>query len=422
MLRKIVHMLMGAPAAEVPTEQTHFEALLARVRERVAARLNSETDPLELLAREVMREVVGVGGAAAGRNFDAGGSNNAQAARAFFSVLVENDRLPAGEQLDEGELTLLKNLLVEYFSGADAVRARANEVLALIERKFSQGAFTQARILLQIFETDGETRLNNERNLFYEDMIMRLGTRRRHEIPDLERDQIRSTLAELRIAQDDEVKKALVWLGREYYVHLCLAVRDPAQVEIWGTLAQKANTEAAERLLRYVPPRRWRSPASLPTLDTLAASERHLSDEVVKHHVQRLLKMCYFLLLASGDTGYEAFIYSFLDWSRQVLGIEAKNLLPVIHRRSVLDEVGLQETLDAVFEEHYALPLAERVQGSSQFKSLENAWNALFARLARLDINDVPPGHYDVGGFLLDELLDFEQPEPYFGFKLYRLT
>lgn len=415
MLRKIVNMLMGAPAAELAGEQTHFEVLLGRVRDRVGARLAADTDPLELLAREIMREVAGGQGA---RVADA----NMQAARAFFSVLVENDRLPAGEQLDEGELTLLKNLLVEYFAGHDAVRARANEVLALIERKFSQGAFTQARILLQIFETDAETRLNNERNLFYEDMIMRLGMRRRHEIPDAERDQIRHTARELRIDRDDEVKQTLIWLGREYYVHFCLSVCDPGQVEVWQQLARKVAPEARQRLLRYVPPLRWRTPASIATLDTLALSEIHMSDAVVKAHVQRLLKMCYFLLLASGDTGFESFIYSFLSWSRQALGVEAKALLPVIHRRSVLDEVGLQETLDAVFEEHYALPLAELVKGSSQFKSLENAWNALFARLARLDVNDIPPGHYDVGGFLLDELLDFEQPEPYFGFKLYRLT
>jgi len=130
--------------------------------------------------------------------------------------------------------------------------------------------------------------------------------------------------------------------------------------------------------------------------------------------------MCYFLLLASGDTGFESFVYSYLDWSREVLEVEAKNLLPIIHRRSVLDEVGLQDTLDHVFEEHYAEPLGRHVESSEI--SLEEAWNRFFQRMSGLDINEIPPGHYDVGGFLLDELLDFEQPEPYFGFKLYRLT
>src|SRR5690606_29831748 len=161
-LRKIVNMLMGPQEGTDAAASTYFEALLESVREEVLSQLAKPTnDPLEVLAQALMRKVVGKGEEV-----------NPQAARAFFSVLAENDRLPLGEQLNITEIELLQHLLVEYFSGMESVRARANEVLGLIERKFSQGAFTQARILLQIFETDAETRLNNERNLFYEDMIM----------------------------------------------------------------------------------------------------------------------------------------------------------------------------------------------------------------------------------------------------------
>src|SRR5690606_14864717 len=137
-------------------------------------------------------------------------------------------------------------------------------------------------------------------------------------------------------------------------------------------------------------------------------------------HIQRMLRMCYFLLLASGDTGFEHFIYSFLDWSRDKLGVEGKSVLPIIHRRSVLDEVSLQETLDDVWNEHYAEKMKTFVDRTDN--GLQSAWNGLLSRFSMLDINEIPPGHYDLGGFLIDELLGFRQPSTYFGFKLFRLT
>jgi len=410
MLRKIVNMLMGPQEGTDAAASTYFEALLESVREEVLSQLAKPTnDPLEVLAQALMRKVVGKGEEV-----------NPQAARAFFSVLAENDRLPLGEQLNITEIELLQHLLVEYFSGMESVRARANEVLGLIERKFSQGAFTQARILLQIFETDAETRLNNERNLFYEDMIMRLGVRRRHEVPEEERDDLQGRFFEIMADEDAEVRNALKTMADDYYVTFCLSLRDPAQTDKWQPVLDAVNADARTRLANYIPPKRWRHPSTLPHCMLLDMTRAHLEDDAPKRHIQRMLRMCYFLLLASGDTGFEHFIYSFLDWSRDKLGVEGKSVLPIIHRRSVLDEVSLQETLDDVWNEHYAEKMKTFVDRTDN--GLQSAWNGLLSRFSMLDINEIPPGHYDLGGFLIDELLGFRQPSTYFGFKLFRLT
>jgi len=410
MLRKIVNMLMGSAESAGREEQTYFERLLDESKPQLRARLSSNgADPVEALAETIMEKVV-----------ESGTPANPQAGRAYFSVLVENDRLPAGAQLDESELGLLRDLLVEYFSGNETVRDRANEVLALIERKFSEGAFTQARILLQIFETDVETKLNNERNLFYEDMIMRLGIRRRHEVPTEERDGFRETAAALEPTDDEVIKELLSRLAHEYYVHFCLDIRSAEATKEWARFGEVVDESMRDRLLKYVPPLRWRSPFLVAGESVIEMATNHLQPEATERYVQRLIKMCYFLLLASGDTGFESYIYSLLAWSRDEVNVDVKRLLPFIHRRSVLDEIGLQETLDEVYQDFYAATLAKRLDGSRE--KIEGAWRGFLKELSTMDLNDIPPGHYDLGGFLLDQLLGFKQPDPYFSFKLYRLT
>lgn len=410
MLRKIVNMLMGSAESTGREQQTYFERLLDESKPQLRARLSSNgADPVEALAETIMEKVV-----------ERGTPANPQAARAYFSVLVENDRLPAGAQLDESELGLLRDLLVEYFSGNETVRDRANEVLALIERKFSEGAFTQARILLQIFETDVETKLNNERNLFYEDMIMRLGIRRRHEVPAEERDEIREMAANLKPSDDEGIKELLSRLAHEYYVHFCLDIRSAEASKDWAKFAEVIEEGSRERLLKYVPPLRWRPPFLVSNESVVSMAMSHLQPEATERYVQRLIKMCYFLLLASGDTGFESFIYSLLTWSRDEVNVDVKRLLPFIHRRSVLDEVGLQETLDEVYQDFYQTTLAARLDGAKA--KIEAAWRGFLKELAAMDLNEIPPGHYDLGGFLLDQMLGFKQPDTYFAFKLYRLT
>ena len=122
---------------------------------------NAEMDALDILALLLLKEL-GVE------------STDLCAARAYLSILIENEHLATPTQLVEEELQVLRELLFSYFKGAEDMNEKGAQVLNLIERKFASGNFSQARILLQIFETNNETRQNNERNLYYEEMIRRL--------------------------------------------------------------------------------------------------------------------------------------------------------------------------------------------------------------------------------------------------------
>jgi hypothetical protein len=400
-------MIMGGSASGERTKRTYLDNLLEQARPIVQTHLrqNPPLDPLELLALEIMRLVTG-------------NNPNPQAARAFFSVLVDNDQLPVSEQLDEHEIDLLKRLLSDYFSGSEQVRLRANEVLALIERKFSEGAFTQARILLQIFETDNETRLNNERNLFYEDMILRLGLRRRHPVADA--DAIRKVL--LRSAShEDAMRTACDTLNTEAYISLCLLLRDPDQLAAWTQVASISQAaDACDRLLTYIPPKRWRAPSTFPNTALPDLLLQHLNDNAVKKYILSLTRLCYFFLLASGDTDFETYLFSYLAWCRDRWGVDARRILPQLHRRSVLEERSIHETLDALYEEFFA-PISDTTRTFTRENVVE-AWGALAKRISSLDLSNLPPGHYDLGGLLLDALLGFQHPDPIFTFRIHRLT
>ena len=412
MLRKIVNMIMGGSNAATPPQRTYFEEILERIRPVLAARIveDPDVDLLEQLAVEVLRAT------------SEGENPNPQAARAFFSVLVENDQLAEGKQLIESELDLLRSLLLEYFTGNDQVRARANEVLALIEQKFSEGAFTQAKILLQIFETDAETRLNNERNLFYEDMILRLGVRRRHPLSDRDQQNIHKLFEQCSLDDEATVYKALQTLSSELYVEFCLSVREPNDAKVWEALAETLTDEdVRERLLSYVPTRRWRNPITLPQYGLQTLTSQHLIERAARVQIQSLTRLCYFLLLASGDTSFQAFLYSYLGWCRERWGVDARRLLPKLHRSSVVEDCGLQDTLDSIYDEFFAEAVAERCDVHSD-ESIKRAWYALFKRFSTLDFNEVPPGHYDLGGLLLDGVLGFDYPDDNFSFRLHRLT
>ncbi len=186
--------------ARVPT---YLEAKLGEVYEatRVFLEESPDHDPMAVLVAHVM-------------SADTRECKNAaacldsepllKAGRAYFALLAENDRLPPGEQITEEELALPRSLLLDFFLGRADIQHRAQEVLGLIERKFSERAFQQATILLQLFETDQATRIQNERKLFYEDMIQRLGVRRRHPLSPDETRRIKEHFAEILKGLDED--------------------------------------------------------------------------------------------------------------------------------------------------------------------------------------------------------------------------
>lgn len=342
-----------------------------------------------------------------------------QAGRIFLGLLIENDRLPVDMQLSVAETMLARDLLLGYFVHDDHFEDNAKELLALVEQKFNEGAFSQARILLQLFQTDRPTRINNDRNLFYEDMILRLGIRRRHLINQ-------TVLAELQehVQVDDfdeRLHGTMRWLDETLHVKFHLFTREPEAVDKWRELAAKSRRQNADDIfLRYIPPKRWRRAYK----SSLTPTERvvgHISAATVKQYVLRQIKACYFVLRAVGDTGLEPYLDVFFDWTNEKFDLNSVRMMPLLYRQTMSDTQLIDKIFEEMFRRFFKRKTADYLASFDDEAILEAANDTLDA-LGGLDFNRIPPGNYDLGGLILDRLFGIEYHEPEFAFKLHRLT
>ena len=358
-------------------------------------------DALDVLAEIVLGEM-GVEG------------TDISAMRAYLSILIENEHLPSQSQLSEAELSTLRDLLFCYFSGAENVNEKGADVLSLIEKKFANGDFSQARILLQIFETNNETRQNNERNLFYEEMIMRLDSVAGKSKP------ISAHLAQEVLADhapDDDVLRGLAALDQNVGARFCLYLRDPDEVERWKQALSPLKPDVQEYLLDYIPVVRWRRIGSL-AMPIHAQLTQHMTFEMLRRHVQQKLRMCYFILLASGNTGFEWFIFAFSEWSMRCFQVDTREVFPMLHRSGIVDGMCLQEALDVVTERFYGPAMNQIV---IQPNDLENAYRDVLRFIFESDPSQIPPGHYNFGDFILDRLIEFKFEDPMFAYRLHSM-
>lgn len=408
MLGRLVERMKGN-SRPVVNRGSFLEGCLERIRPRLFEHFqkslaeNPAADSLDVFSLFIVEDLL------------KGESCEAAAARAFFSVLLENEHLPLGQQLTDSELTLLRDLLMGYFRGNDNINEKGAEVLALIERKFLRGEFSQARILLQIFETDEETRQNNERNLFYEEMITRLALPVSNAkglnaqlISKLEEDDF----------QDELVTELSTALQEGSDLHFCLFLKDKLEIAKWREQFVQLPENAASCISDYVPVARWRSLGSLKEESINSQVQRHMTFEMLRRHVQLKLRMCYFILLASGKTGVEWFIFSFSKWSREHFDVDAREVLPFVHRSSVMDGLCLQEVLDIAVDRFYG-PSLNKINITKE--QSESAWRSILQSLATTPFHNIPRGYYNFGDFILDKLLAFEYVDPLFAFKLYLL-
>ena len=363
---------------------------------------DAEIDALDVLANMLMSEM--------------GISNGyGAAARAFLSILIENEHLPVRAHLSPSELNALRELLFCYFNGAGDVNEKGSLVLGLIEQKFSHGDFSQARILLQIFETNNETRLNNERNLYYEEMILRLDSvgNRAKSLPD-------SLLSfDPEIASDDATVLQVLndcesCAGASFYLFL----RDPVEMTRWQEALTPLDPSVQQYLLDFIPVVRWRKVGSITSEDLRTQLGRHMTFEMLRRHVQQKIRMCYFILLASGSTGHEWFIFAFTEWSRKHFGVDIRELFPFIHRSGIVDNICLQDILDMATDRFYG-PAMNNL--SIHPKALEDAYISALDFIAATDFTQVPPGNYNLGDFLLDVILKFEYEEPLLAYRTHAI-
>ncbi len=341
---------------------------------------------------------------------------NAQASRAFLSILLENDQFPVQSQLPVNDIEMLRALLFDYFSERRSISERGMEIMTLIEKKFVRGDFSQARLLLQIFETDEETRLNNERNLFYEEMITRLGdTRTLHEPV-----QLSKTLQQA-AREENPPPELLFEIVRELRtkagIHLCVFIEDCSQRERWENNLKNLPKAVIDYILFYLPVIRWRLLTPKCT-DLLEICRSLLDEQTYRRFIKRHIAMCYFLLLASGNTKHEEYIFIFNEWSQRTFQVDITQVMPLMHRCSVVELMTLAESLELVTERFYAKSLAK-------FKfddhAILRALGVLMQKFSTMAFEKVPEGNYSFAGFLLDELLELKWAQHDMSSQLYRL-
>ena len=344
-----------------------------------------------------------------------------QAGRVYLAMLIENDRLPLDLQLSAQEADMARELLLGYFAGAGDFEARAKTLLEKIEQKFGKGYFSQARILLQLFQTDRTTRVNNDRNIFYEDMILRLGIRRKHPLAatlhEETEQRLQACVAELGVCEEH-----LAWMSEHLFIKFHLFSRDPDEVARWREATSLSTRPGAtEHLLRYLPPRRWRPTGRFGDLGLAEVLRDHVSRETARRYVTNQIKTCYFVLRAVGDTGLEGYLDTFFDWSEERFGVNGTTALPRIYRRVMSEDEPVQTIFSDVYDEHYR----RRVDALVEKLTTEDLDQALVAALEALmnsNFDDVAPGNYDLGGLIFDRLFGIDYPTPEFAFKLHRLT
>ena len=344
-----------------------------------------------------------------------------QAGRVYLGMLIENDRLPPKLQLSGEETVLARDLLVAYFLGKTESN-KAQKLLRLVEQKFSEGKFSQARLLLQLFQAERQTRIRNDRNIFYEDMIQRLGTRRKNPVSA----ENLAAFKALEIAPAQGWSPAFAWLHERVAVDLHLFLHQTEKVEHWRAIAQKSTIpHATEYLLRYIPPKRWRplhwraAREGGPGLGELMVE--HMTPELLSRYVSNQLRTCYFVLRAVGDTGLEGFLDTFFEWTTAKFDLDMTLVLPELYRRTM----GDVDTVDFIFKDLYARTV--RTQAESWFASLtpsqiQAASLRALEHLTQCDLNDILPGHYDFGSLVFDQLLEVAYPTKEFAFKIHRLV
>ena len=138
---------------------------------------------------------------------------------------------------------------------------------------------------------------------------------------------------------------------------------------------------------------------------------------MLRRHVQQKLKMCYFILLASGTTGHEWFIFAFSEWSKKHFNVDVREVFPVLHRSGIVDGMCLQDILDMVIERFYSPAMNKLV---IRPETLQKAYHETLKTLfSKINFAQVPAGHYNFGDFLLDEILPFPYESPLFAFRLH---
>ncbi|MFU8804566.1 MAG: hypothetical protein ACNA8W_12205, partial [Bradymonadaceae bacterium] len=325
-----------------------------------------------------------------------------RAGRVLINMLINNDRLPLEQQLTVGETLLACDLWVGYMVSAQGLESKSQKLLRLVEEKFAEGSFGQARLLLQLFQTDRSTRLNNDRNLFYEDMILRMGIKRKYELSKEGQGAIQSAWKEACVDDDASLRFALDTMAGQGFIHSQFFAREPHKVAAWRELAEKCTRPSAvPYFLSHLPPRRWRDHTAQPDRPVLDLLTEHVARPMIRAYVLTQLKACYFILRAVGDTGLEEYLDGFFDWAGEFFDYDVPRMMPEVYQRTMMGFESTSLIFQDLFDKYFKVGV-ERVFAEIEEDRLRTALEATIDMLAECDYNEIAPGNYDFGALIVD--------------------
>ncbi len=417
MLRRLLRSFGGQD--EVPGRRpTYAETLLEPARDVVAdaLRAGTATDPLVTLGKALVDGEVSKGLSPPPTS----GMAREQFLRTYATLLLDNDKSVPGLQIGGDDLVRPRNLLLSFFTGAGTIQREAQTVLRFIEQRFTEGRFGQARLLLQLFDTDAATRRNNERNLFYEEQILCFMSKREADVEEPKDMSFDRAVAESLSAPGEGLVAIAHWLEQHAGVRLNVLGRPPSDVTMWEETLAEADHDARAVMLDLVPGWRWRSVVEHLDRSLADVVFEQVTERGLRAYVSSLTRAVYFVTLAPGSTGFESLLMRYLEWIGANFDTVPTRLLPEIHRDSTIGESGVGEALAAAYDGH----LGESRFGSGAFsrEAVAEALTTLHERLRHLDLAAIPEGEYDLGGMVFDELVGLEYEDISHAFRVHRLT
>lgn len=419
MLRRLLRTWGRPPARDGERRLTFGERLLETTRQRAATRIDAEADPNDVVST-LARAMLEVDLPAATLIPNRADNDEVDAfARANMQLVLDNDRLPPSLQLAEGDLERPRSLLGSFFFETGDVQQQAHNVLRFIERRFSEGRFAQAGLLLQLFDTDEGTRRNNERNLFFEEMAARFLAPRARNGAAVRAEELAALLAQAPGSIDEGAVDVSAWLDENAGVRLHLLSRNAAECDAWRQTLAPVSAEAREAVEPLLPPWRWRALHDCGAETVVPRLIDHLAQRTLRDYVLHLTRCAYFAVLTTGRNGLEPIIFTYLKWVGANFECTPTRILPTIHRETTVDERSLSETLDEAWDLH----LSRSRFGSGAFseEAVREAATRVYERFRILPLTAVPEGEYDFGGLVMDELFGIVWDSPSHALRVHRI-
>jgi hypothetical protein len=343
-----------------------------------------------------------------------------RAARVFYGVLVQNDRLPVSLQMRPRDIAAARDLLLAYFSEDGELKQKARNLMGVVEKKFNEGYFSQAKILIRLFDADEGTLNENDRNLFYDDMLMRFGQKSATEGMRLDRTVLDAKFDAL-VDEEIELPEFFDAMAEEYAVHMNVLAEPATSVDHWDELFEMSNRVTTQTgSVDVLPERRWR-PMSTFGRDPGELLDAYVVPDSMGPYVQRHLKTAFFILRAVGDTGMEPYLDTVFEWSERAFGVDGPALMPGIYQEATDSKRTIDDIFNDVYEASYSETAEEAVQAWDR-DDVEEAAGTVASRIPDLELHRLSGGHFDFGGLLLDELFGLEFHDATFAVKIHQLT